>query len=251
MITSKENETIKHIKSLNQKKYRDEYGEYFIEGVKMVQEAIDEKMPIRKIILCEELLPQKIDTQNYEVEYVDQKVFTAITDTVSPQGILAVMAKQEKVIFSDEPNIIFALDDVQDPGNVGTIIRTLDCAGIHDVMVSEKSADVYNPKVVRSTMGAIFRVSVHEATNLIDALHKKQQTGYQIIVTSLDATSYYDTLNFETKAIIVIGNESKGVRPEIQQMADIKTKIPMLGKTESLNASVAASLMAYEYVRKK
>ncbi len=251
MITSKENETIKHIKSLNQKKYRDEYGEYFVEGIKMVQEAISEKMPIKKIIICEELLPQKIDVKNYDVDYVDKKVFTSITDTVSPQGILALMTKNERIISECNADIIFALDDVQDPGNVGTIIRTLDCAGINNLIISSKCADVYNPKVVRSTMGAIFRVSIQEEKDLVYALKKKQSEGYQIIVTSLDAISYYDTLDFNSKSIIVIGNESKGVQDEIQKIADVKTKIPMLGRTESLNASVAASLMAYEYLRKK
>lgn len=248
MITSKDNEIIKHVKSLNQKKYRDEYGEYFIEGLKILSEAIDEGAPIKYLIICDELLQKEIDTKDFKVEYVDKKVFESITDTVSPQGILAVLEKKSKKIKNAE--LIFALDDVQDPGNVGTIIRTLDCSGIKNLIVSQASSDVYNPKVVRSTMGAIFRINIENTDNMIETLIAKQKEGYKVIVTTLDTDKYYMDLKFESKSIIVIGNESKGVKKEIQDIADIKTKIPMLGKTESLNASVAASIIAYEFVRK-
>lgn len=248
MITSKDNELIKHIKSLNQKKYRDEYNEYFIEGIKSVTEAILEEASIKQIIICEELLQKQIDTKDYSVEFVSSKVFESITDTKSPQGILAVLKKENTT--STNQNVIFALDDVQDPGNVGTIIRTLDCAGIKNLIVSKGTADVYNPKVVRSTMGAIYRIHIDECDDLLEMLKKMQDDGYKIVVTTLDTENYYEKLNFKEKCVIVIGNESKGIKKEIQDLSDIKVKIPLLGKTESLNAGVAASIIAYEYVRK-
>lgn len=248
MITSKENELIKHIKSLNQKKYRDEYGEYFIEGIKQVTEAIEECADIKQIIICEELLQKSIDVKNFPTEFVSDKVFKSISDTQSPQGILAVLSKKEH--NKDFSNVVFALDDVQDPGNVGTIIRSLDCAGIKNLIVSNGTADVYNPKVVRSTMGAIYRIQIDESNDLMLTLVELQKKGYKVIVTTLDTDNYYDTLKFDEKVVIVIGNESKGIKKEIQNLADIKVKIPLLGKTESLNAGVAASIIAYEYVRK-
>lgn len=248
MITSKDNELIKHIKSLNQKKYRDEYNEYFIEGIKSVTEAILEEASIEQIIICEELLQKQIDTKDYSVEFVSSKVFESITDTKSPQGILAVLKKEYTT--STNQNVIFALDDVQDPGNVGTIIRTLDCAGIKNLIVSKGTADVYNPKVVRSTMGAIYRIHIDECDDLLETLKKMQDDGYKIVVTTLDTENYYEKLDFKEKCVIVIGNESKGIKKEIQDLSDIKVKIPLLGKTESLNAGVAASIIAYEYVRK-
>lgn len=248
MITSKENEIIKHIKSLNQKKFRDEYGEFFIEGIKMVSEAIQEKVPIKLIVICEDLLQKEVNVTNFKVEYVDKRVFESITDTVSPQGILAVISKNNSEVLNEK--IVFALDDVQDPGNVGTIIRTLDCAGINNLIVSQGTSDIYSPKVVRSTMGAILRVNIEQSNDLMKTLKERQNDGYKIIVTSLDGDSFYTDLQFDSKSIVVIGNESKGVKEEIQKIADIKTKIPMIGKTESLNASVAASIIAYEYVRK-
>lgn len=249
MIKSKDNDSIKHVRALSQKKYRDEYNEYFLEGEKVVFEAINENAPIKEIFICDEIFSGSIDETKIKIIHVDRKVYESISDTVSPQGILAVMEKNVNVKNNDD--IIFALDDVQDPGNVGTIIRTLDCAGIKNLIVSNKTSDVYNPKVVRSTMGAIFRVNIEMTDDLLVKLKTMKESGYQIIVATLDTNLSYTDLNFKNKAIVVIGNESKGVKKEIQDLANIKVKIPMFGKTESLNASVAASLMAYEYVRKK
>lgn len=246
MIVSKDNSQIKHIKQLKQKKYRDEYREYIVEGIKIVEEAIREKENIALVIICEELLKEKVDTANCKLEFVSKSVFESISDTVTPQGILAVIKEKEAKEIKSE--VLFALDDIQDPGNMGTIIRTLDSAGIKDLIVSEASADIYNSKVTRSTMGAIYRLNVVR-TNLISKLRKLQEEGYKIIVTSLNTDKYHYDIKFDEKLIIVIGNEAKGVSEEIGAIADIKVKIPMLGKTESLNAGIATGILAYEYVR--
>ncbi len=246
MITSKTNEFIKHVKSLHQKKYRDEYKEFFVEGKKLVIEAIEEKMNIIKIIICKELFEDNIDFK--DIEFVDKKIFEYISDTKTPQGIMAIIKVQE--IQKVKGDTIFALDNIQDPGNLGTIIRTLDCAGINNLLLSNGTVDCYNPKTVRSTMGAIYRVNVQENVDLKFKLNELKKEGYKIIITSLDANIYHYDLDFKDKCVIVIGNEANGVSKEIQSMADVKVKIPMLGRTESLNASVAASLMAYERVRK-
>lgn len=250
MITSKTNDLVKYIKSLHTKKERDESGEYLIEGKKMVKEAIEMNIDIQKIIICEELLEEKIETKNYKVEYVSKQVFEYITDTKTPQGILAIIKKNDCNV-KKYGNIIFALDNVQDPGNLGTIIRTLDCAGINTLLLSEGCADEYNLKVIRSTMGAIFRVNIYSNLNLKDELIKLKEEGYEIVVTALNADYGMFEYSFPEKCIIVIGNESNGVTKEIQDIATVKIKIPMAGKTESLNAGVAASLMAYEVYRKR
>lgn len=247
MIISKNNEYIKHIKSLSQKKYRDEYHEFIIEGIKLVKEAIEEKVNIKKIIICEELFNEKIDFN--DIEYVDEKIFKYISETETPQGVLAVVEQKESNnVLGD---IIFALDNVQDPGNLGTIIRTLDCAGINSLILSSGCADLYNSKVVRSTMGAIFRVNIEKHTNFTEKLLELKQKGYKIIVTSLNTNKSLYDIDFREKSIVVIGNESKGVSSEVMDLADTKIKIPMLGRTESLNAGVAASIIAYESVRQK
>lgn len=245
MIISKTNEYIKHVKSLTEKKYRDEYNEYIVEGSKLVKEAIEEKMNIKKILICQDLYNEDIDCEN--IEYVSIQVFKYISETETPQGIMAIVEK--KIASQEYGKTIFALDNLSDPGNLGTIIRTLDSAGIASIILSKGSADLYNPKVVRSTMGAIFRINAEYTENLQCKLLNFKAQGYKIIVTSLQANGYIYDLPFNEKCIVVIGNESKGVSKEIIDIADIKTKIPMLGKTESLNASVAASIIAYEVVR--
>ncbi len=248
MITSKTNELIKHIKSLHQKKYRDEYGEYFVEGKKLVYEAIDEKVEIIKVIICKELFDEEVSIDMNFVEYVDKKVFEYISDTKTPQGIMAIIKiPKVKETLGDT---VFALDSIQDPGNLGTIIRTLDCAGINTLLLSEGTVDCYNPKVIRSTMGAIYRVNIFENLDLKTKLEELKRIGYKVIVTALEANIKHFDLDFKDKYVIVIGNEANGVSEEIQKLADIKVIIPMLGRTESLNASVAASLVAYERVRK-
>ena len=178
-------------------------------------------------------------------------MFLSISDVTTPQGVLAVVEKKNntnKINYNED--IIIALDGIQDPGNLGTILRTVDSADLKQIILSKNSADPYNPKVVRSTMGAIFRVNIIEAENLLDTLKEVKKHNFEVVVTSLDTNESIYNIQYKNK-VIVIGNEANGVSKEIQEIADKKVKIPMLGKTESLNASVATGIMVYEYVRGK
>ena len=260
-ITSKENEFIKHVKKLKEKKYRDQSNEYVIEGIKLIKEALQEKVQINQIVICEDCEKSGIisDDLKYEIAkqeciYVPQNIFKTISEVSTPQGILAVVQKNS---FDDEfseidysEDIIVALDDIQDPGNLGTILRTVDSVGLKQILVSKGTADSFNPKVVRSTMGAIFRVKIIECENLSETLKQVKKHKYEVMATSLQTTNSIYDIDYNKK-VIVIGNEANGVSKEIQEMADEKAKIPMLGKTESLNASVAAGIVMYEYVRQK
>ncbi len=258
IISSKDNELIKHIRKLKDKKYRDESNEFIVEGIKLIEEAVNEGAKIKKIIICEETtntyeIPahMKLEIAKYECIYVTEKIFNLITQVTNPQGMMAIVEKtniEKNIDFSED--IIICLDDVQDPGNLGTILRTIDSIGLKQVIVSKETADAFNPKVVRSTMGAIFRVNIIETNNLIETIKQIKKRHFKLVVTSLQTTSSIYDVEFNKK-IIVIGNESNGVSQEIQEMADVKAKIPMLGKTESLNASVAAGVVMYEYVRQK
>lgn len=258
VISSKDNELIKHIKKLKDKKYRDESNEYIIEGVKLIEEAVKENAKIKKIIVCEDTtktyeIPTNImlEIAKYECIYVTEKIFASITQVTNPQGIMAIIEKNtenQEIDFTQD--IIVALDDVQDPGNLGTILRTVDSIGLNQIIVSKGTADAFNPKVVRSTMGAIFRVKIIEVENLAQAIKEMRKHHFKLMVTSLQTENSIYDIDFNKK-IIVIGNESNGVSKEIQDMADEKAKIPMLGRTESLNASVAAGIVMYEYVRQK
>lgn len=258
IITSKDNELIKHIRKLKDKKYRDEYNEYVVEGIKIVEEAVKENVKIKQIIICNDTtktyeIPTHImlEIAKYECIYVTDKIFNLITQVTNPQGIMAIIEKNSKENEIDyTQDIILALDDVQDPGNLGTILRTADSIGLNQIVVSKGTADAFNSKVVRSTMGAIFRIKIVETENLIQSIKEMKKHHFKLMVTSLQTENSIYDINFNKK-IIVIGNEANGVSKEIQDMADEKAKIPMFGRTESLNASVAAGIVMYEYVRQK
>ena len=263
-ISSKDNDFIKHVKKLKDKKYRDESNEYIIEGIKLIEEAIKENAQIKQIVICEENEKTNAITKSlmyeisrYDCIYVTKQVFSSITQVVAPQGIFAIVAKNpvfgdggKKQVVDYTQDIIVALDDIQDPGNLGTILRTIDSCGLKQILVSKGTVDSYNPKVVRSTMGAIFRINIIECEDLCKAIKEARKHHFKLQVTSLDAEKTIYDVDYKKK-VIVIGNEANGVSKEIQNMADEKVIIPMLGKTESLNASVAAGIVLYEYTRQK
>lgn len=237
IITSKDNEIIKEVRRLKEKKYRDQSGTYLVEGIKLIEEAIEEEAKIKRIIVCEDCLKDDcVDNKilykiaKYDCIYVSSKVFGGLTEVVSPQGMLAVIEKkgnEEEIKYTED--IIVVLDGIQDPGNLGTILRTLDSAGLTQIILSKNSVDAYNPKVVRSTMGAIFRVNIIEADNLAQTLKGMKKHKFKVLATSLStASSIYD-IDYEKK-VIVIGNEANGVSKEILDVADSKIKIPMLRK---------------------
>ena len=259
VISSKDNELVKHIKKLKEKKYRDEYGEFIVEGFKMIEEAIEEKVKIKKIIICDDCrqncsLPQNLmyEVAKFDCVYVTEKVFNNITNVVNHQGIMAIVDKKDienaKVDYSQDNFLI--LNDVQDPGNIGTILRTADSLNINQIIVSNKTADVYNPKVVRSTMGAIFRVKVIMVDDLKKEIKNMQNNGIKVYSTDLNTDESIYTISYD-RAAIVIGNEANGVDRDIINISDGRIKIPMLGKTESLNAAVATSIILYEMYREK
>lgn len=258
LITSKDNDIVKHIKKLADKKYRDQNNCYIVEGIKLVEEAIQEEVQIEKIVICEECaktseISKKMmyEIAKYDCIYVTEKIFKTLTQVMNPQGIMAIIKKnKEKPQVKYDEDIIVALDDIQDPGNLGTILRTVDSVGLKQLIVSKGTVDVYNPKVVRSSMGAIFRVEVIEVENLKEVIEMVRRNNYNLLVTSLQTENSVYDIHYNKK-VIVIGNEANGVSKEIQDIADDKVKIPMLGKTESLNASVATGIILYEYVRQK
>ena len=257
-ISSKENELIKHIKKLKDKKERDSSNEYVIEGIKLIQEAIQENVNIKQIIVCDdcdktESIPKDLmyEIAKYDCIYVTKKIFKYISEVQEPQGILAIIDKNNSDSEIDyTQDIIVALDDVQDPGNLGTILRTVDSIGLTQILVSKGTADSYNPKVIRSTMGAIFRIKIIECEDLEKTLKEIKKHKFKVVATSLQTENTIYGIKYNKK-VIVIGNEANGVEQKIQQIADEKVKIPMLGKTESLNASVATGIVLYEYVRQK
>ena len=246
IITSRDNQTIKEIIKLKDKKFRE--NSYLVEGIKQVREAIKENAKIEKIVISEDF-ENKDAFKDFECIEVSTKIFRDMTDTKTPQGILAVVAKNKNKEIDYSKDFLIILDNIQDPGNLGTIIRTADSCDLGQVIVSTDTVDSYSPKVIRSTMGSSFRINVIER-NLVETIKEIKENGFEIVVTSLQTDKSIYDLEYSKKAII-IGNEANGVRDEIMKEADLAVKIPMLGKTESLNASIAAGVMMYEYSRQK
>lgn len=257
VITSKDNEFVKHVKKLKEKKYREEFGEFLVEGIKMLEEAIQEDAKIKQVIVCEDCkvqgsIPNELlyEIAKFECIYVAEKVFLSMTDVTNPQGIMAIIDKtgnkEEAIDFKED--LFLVLDNIQDPGNMGTILRTADSINLKQILVSKGSSDVYNPKVVRSTMGAIFRVKVIECEDLTKTIKELKKHKINVLATDLKTDKSIYDVDYK-KSAIVIGNEANGVSNEVLELADTRIKIPMRGKTESLNAAVATSVILYEAIR--
>ena len=241
VISSKDNEIVKNIRKLKEKKYRDLSNCYVIEGIKLLKEAIEENAKIKQIVICDDCekngtLDKKLlyEIAKYNCIYVTEKVFNILTDVANPQGILAVIEKENNLTeINWNEDLILILDNLQDPGNLGTILRTADSANLKQIIVSKKCGDIYNPKVVRATMGAIFRVKVLESENLAETIKEIQKHKFTVLATDLKESKsiYEESYN---KTAVVIGNEANGVEEEILELADRKIKIPMLRKNRKL-----------------
>lgn len=260
-ISSSKNHLIKEAKSLKIKKHREIKKMYFIEGIRFVQEAFKANVKMDKIFISEKLeyisggteILKTINEMKLDYFILPHKLFKEISDTDNPQGILAQI-KMEKCSLTDvinKKNFLVVLDSIQDPGNMGTIIRTADAAGATGLILSEGCVDIYNPKVLRSTMGSIFHVPIYTSNNILKDLSCVKKSRIILCAAHLEGeTAYYNLDNINNVAVI-IGNEAKGISEEIKNVSDILVKIPMKGKAESLNASVAAGLLIFEIMRKR
>lgn len=259
IITSKENEEIKKIKKLYDKKVREEERKFIIDGIKILKEAFEEKADIEKIVICRDLLDKNSQLtdeaflnkiKEYETIETSESVFKSISEVQTPQGIIAIIRiNEERNKIDLNEDLFLVLDDIQDPGNIGTIIRTADSAGISQIIATKGTADCYNSKVIRATMGAIFRVKVIYTDNIINTLDMLQKNNIKVLATDLLATKTIYEADYN-KSAIVIGNEANGVSKKVLDKANEKIKIPMWGRAESLNAAVATGIIIYEAKRK-
>lgn len=260
-ITSSQNSVIKEVKSLKQRKNREELGLFFIEGLRMAEEAIKENARIVRVLMSDrfangesaESILKWSEKTGCQTIVIPDRLFEEISDTITPQGILMVVEARfyevDEILKSR--NYLLVADSIQDPGNLGTIIRTADAAGFTGVIVSKGCVDVYNPKVLRSTMGSIFRVPICFAGSLTGTLEKLRLKGISIYASHLSAkVSCYD-VNMTNNIAIIVGNEANGISDEVLPHTDMLIKIPMYGRTESLNASIAAGILMYECVRQR
>jgi len=243
-IRSHTNEYIKELRSLNYKKHRDELGKYIVEGTKIITEAIDHGAQVESVLTAapHDSIVMLAEQKNIEVISVSYDIIQQVADTKSPPKELAVLRKNMPMAVS-EGRFFVAMDDVNDPKNLGSIIRTADAAGADGVLVSDNSADIYGPKVQRAAMGSTFHVPV-EVCNLEHKLRAFKHAGGVVVSGHLSGKESLEG-SFE-RVCLVIGNEARGVSPEIQALSDVLYRIKIYGQAESLNASVAAGIMMYD-----
>ncbi|MBR1478320.1 MAG: RNA methyltransferase [Lachnospiraceae bacterium] len=252
MITSGANATIKQlIKWRDKPKERRRDNIFIAEGIKMYAEA--PKALIQAVYISESFAGECDDTIRNDADIVADDLFLKISDTETPQGILTLLRRPEHSddIFSDKNGLYIALENMGDPGNLGTIIRTAEAAGVKGVLVSNDSVDIYNPKAVRATMGAIYRVPFLYKENIRGSLQEIKNAGIKLYAAHLKGKSYYDEMNYTSGCCFIIGNESRGITEETASLADEYIRLPMEGSVESLNASMAAGILMYEAYRQR
>lgn len=263
-ISSAANKLIKEIASLKQRKYRDKLGMFVAEGVRLVEECGTTNWPIAMCIYTEEAAKhartqaviERLSAENCRMISVSEEVYHKISDTDQPQGIMAIIKKRQfsidqLVTANNKPPLLVVLDGIQDPGNVGTIIRTADAAGCTGVIALKGSADIFAGKTVRATMGSLFHLPIMEGLSHAELIFTCKQAGIKLLATCLQQSEEYYRADFTCPAAVVLGNEGQGITPELIDAADSRLIIPLIGQAESLNVAVAAGIILYEAVRQR
>lgn len=256
MITSTSNAQVKRLLQLQRKsKARNEEQIFLVEGLRMFLEVPAER--VQKVYISETLYnkkEQELNLDRFSVEILSDTVFQYVSDTKTPQGILCIVQQKkydiDELLKLENPHFI-VLDNLQDPGNLGTIVRTAEGAGVNAVFLSRESVDIYNPKTIRSTMGSIYRMPVIYVDNLLQLLSLFRQKGIKSYAAHLNGEKSYDKENYQSGTAILIGNEGNGLRDEVASLADVWVQIPMQGQVESLNAAIAASILMFEVYRQR
>lgn len=256
MITSVSNVQIKNVIQLQQKaKARREKKLFVAEGWKMFQEA--PASWVEKVYIADRLYEDtqaRAKLRGFPVEVVDDRVFRQMSDTKTPQGILCLLNipcyPLEFLLDRSNP-LLLLLEDLQDPGNLGTIFRTAEGAGVDGILMSKKTVDIFNPKVIRSTMGSIYRmpfVYIDDIEDVLKMLKKRRITTY---AAHLKGKNTYDGESYLGGTAFLIGNEGNGLSPCVSRQTDCRIRIPMEGQVESLNAAMAAGILMYEANRQR
>ena len=266
MIESMSNGQLKKIQKLiKHAKTRKQEKSFVVEGWKMVSEALVRNLVLHLYVKESEQYCYKNHLQSFgvketdvAVEIVGDGIFRQLSDTVTPQGILAIVKmpqySREAIVTGKAVGMyseakLLVLEDIQDPGNMGTILRTAEGAGMSGVLLSKGCVDVFNPKVVRATMGAMFRVPFYVCDDLLEEIIDLQKDGFSFYAAHLHGEKDFTAVSYKGKVGILIGNEANGLSDVVSERADKKVKIPMEGELESLNAAVSAALFAYEVHR--
>jgi TrmH family RNA methyltransferase len=253
MISSSQNPKIKLARALaGRPKERREAGAFLAEGVRLVEEAFAAQWRFRFVLCSDELsergneLIKKLEDKKIEVEKVDGSLLQSLSETESSQGILAVL-NDSRIPIPKSPNFILIPDSIRDPGNLGTLLRTANAAGVQALLIPPETTDAFAPKVVRAGMGAHFRLPIHLMS--WDEIHE-QTKGLHIFIADMVGQSCWET-DFHQPLALIVGGEAEGASEQARKLANAFVKIPMAGETESLNAAVAGSVLMFEVTRQR
>lgn len=257
MITSSANAKVKNVMNLVKKaKVRKLSGLFVAEGLRIFREIprdMIDSLFVSESFLKDESHRKLVEGLSFEV--VSDEVFNSMSDTQTPQGILALVRqfsyKIEDLQTKGTPAFLMILESIQDPGNLGTIIRAGEGAGVTGVIMDDATADIYNPKVIRSTMGSVCRVPFVYTNDLSGTLKNLKAQGVRLYAAHLEGRNNYEKEDYTVDTGFLIGNEGNGLTEETSALADALVKIPMMGKVESLNAAVAASILMFEAARQR
>ena len=262
MITSTGNARVKQLVTWQKKrKARDEEGVYIVEGIRMYREA--PRAQVREVYVSEQFYSRYgeelgLSAWGRQLEILSDHVFSHVSDTKTPQGILLVMEQRSCEICEmldldaqGRKPLLMVLDNLQDPGNLGTILRAGEAAGVTGVIMSHDCVDIYNPKTIRSTMGAIYRMPFLIAENLPGMIRQLKKKKIGVYAAHLDGKNTYDQEDYAGGCAFLIGNEGNGLRQEVADCADTWIRIPMAGQVESLNAAVASAVLMFEVSRQR
>jgi RNA methyltransferase, TrmH family len=241
LLTSVKNEKVKSWRKLHNRKDRTKSGAFLIEGYHLIEEAIQSDWDIMEVIIQEGISIPDWEREIPIVE-VSDNVFQHISQTKTPQGIAAVVNMKKFQEYHGTHYLL--LDQIQDPGNLGTIIRTADAAGFDAVILGEGTVDLYNDKVIRATQGSIFHIPIFQANLPVEIMRLKQE-GVSIWASALTNSRDFHTIKANSKVALIVGNEGAGIQEAVLELADEMVKIPIYGKAESLNVSIAAGILMY------
>ncbi|MFC4355957.1 TrmH family RNA methyltransferase [Chryseomicrobium palamuruense] len=250
-LESTGNALVKHWKKLiTVRKERDKTNEFVVEGMHLVEEAIRVPGMVKHIMLSDYAsIPHTWNIDGIEVLEISPEIVEELTDTEHTQGIFAHCALPQMKVNSAEWRRVLLIDAVQDPGNVGTMIRTADAAGVDAVILGKGSADAYNPKTLRSAQGSTFHLPVLKG-DLSEWVNQLADHHFAILGTSLQGASNYRDVSMTEKMAFIMGNEGSGVQPQLLEQVDAKVKIPIYGKAESLNVAMATGILLYHFAEK-
>ncbi|MDQ0287437.1 TrmH family RNA methyltransferase [Desulfofundulus luciae] len=260
MTRSKANPQVRYLRRLARRSQRDKEGHFLLEGVRLVEEALASGWPVKMLVYSPSgseraaVLLEAARERGVQLLPVEEKLLAELADTATPQGVLAVVEKPGYTLeetLAAGPSLLLLVDSVQDPGNLGTIIRSADAAGAGGVILFPGTVDLYNPKTIRATMGSLFHLPVAAVREGEDVLTRLRAAGFMLVAGVPAGGIPLPVVDMTGPVVLAVGNEARGLSPWLLERADFLATIPMPGRAESLNVAAAASIMLYEAVRQR